>query len=117
MWGQYQALVDGPQGKLVEGLAYEIQTRADADRLAYYETNAYKIVPCRMLVNSGNPVEDLGGVSDATSLYAGDSQALRAKRWGSQTMDEWHAEYAFTIWGDTSMSYLATRCRFSNEYD
>ena len=81
MWGRYKALVDGPSGNIVSGLAYEVQTKDDADKLAHYKTNAYKVVPCRILLDSTDLPEDRNAVFGATFLYAGDPQALRDKRW------------------------------------
>lgn len=81
LWGTYKALVDGPMGGVVEGVAYEVQCEEDEARLATYETNAYETAPCYI---------DLKGVGDGptppemirgkTFRYAGDPDALREKR-------------------------------------
>ena len=81
MWGQYKALVDGPQDGIVEGLAYEVKTEADANKLAFYETNTYKVVPCSIYLDSATTTQDSAVIDGATFLYAGDPQALREKRW------------------------------------
>ena len=81
MWGQYQALVNGPTGAVLEGMAYEVQTEIDAQKLAAYETNAYKTAPC--IINFGSEHDDLEPrkVQGMTFMYAGDPQALREGRW------------------------------------
>ena len=41
-----KALVDGPMGAVVEGVAYEVECEEDEARLAAYETNAYETASC-----------------------------------------------------------------------
>lgn len=81
MWGQYKALVDGPQGNIVEGTAYELQTEEDEERLAFYETSAYEVAPCK--IHFPKEGEEVGPktISGKTFRYAGDAQALREGRW------------------------------------
>ena len=81
MWGQYQALVDGPQGGVVDGLVYEVKTESDAKRLAFYETNAYKVVPCHIYLDLATSTQGDTPIKGATFLYAGDPRALREKKW------------------------------------
>ena len=81
MWGQYQALVDGPQGGLVRGLAFEVKTEIDANKLAFYETNTYKVVPCSIYLDPSTAGQDTDTIYGVTFLYAGDPQTLREKRW------------------------------------
>ena len=77
MWGQCQALVNSPTGAIIEGAAYELQNDVDAEKIAAYETNAYKAVPC--IINIGSEHDDLEPrkVQGMTFMYAGDPQALR----------------------------------------
>ena len=35
MWGQYKALVTGPQGNIIEGMAYDVQSEEDEEKLAF----------------------------------------------------------------------------------
>jgi Gamma-glutamyl cyclotransferase, AIG2-like len=76
-WGQYRALVDGPQGAIVEGSAYKVRSAEDEYNLAHYETSAYRVAPCCItIIDGGHPAE----VSGNTFKYAGDAQALREGR-------------------------------------
>jgi hypothetical protein len=72
MWGQYPALLDSP-GSIVEGAAYHVRTTQDAERLAAYETESYRAVPCRIRYTDGEePSEDLG----YTFKFVGDMREL-----------------------------------------
>ena len=76
-WGDYPALIDGQPGQVVPGYAYIVGSEADAQKLAYYETNAYKVAPCRIfIVDNDEPTE----VSGKTFMYAGDANALLEQR-------------------------------------
>jgi hypothetical protein len=46
LWGPYPALIDGPPGHAVEGVACKILTQKHVDRLIAYETEKYFIYPC-----------------------------------------------------------------------
>jgi hypothetical protein len=48
LWGPYPALIDGPTGHAVEGVACEILTQKHVDRLIAYETEKYFIYPCEI---------------------------------------------------------------------
>ncbi|KAM0812047.1 putative gamma-glutamylcyclotransferase [Seiridium cardinale] len=76
-WGQYPALIDGDTGTEVCGYAYEVQTVDHEYRLAYYETNAYKLRACKIYFTDGKEPETVTG---NTFAYAGDAQALKAGR-------------------------------------
>lgn len=56
MWDQYPALLDGPQGAPIYGLAYEVQSREDSERLKVYETDNYKISSCLIEFQDGREV-------------------------------------------------------------
>lgn len=76
MWGQYRALIDGPQRNIVRGSAFLVATQ-DEDRLAYYETNAYEIAPCVItFTDDAEPRSTRGN----TFIYAGDASAIQAGR-------------------------------------
>lgn len=44
--GDYPALIDGTQGQLVSGYAYLVKCEEEAQKLAHYETNAYRVAAC-----------------------------------------------------------------------
>lgn len=46
LWEPYPALIDGPTGHAVEGVACEILTQTHVDRLIAYETEKYFIYLC-----------------------------------------------------------------------
>ena len=81
LWGPYQALVDGPRDAIVEGLVYEVETEADAKKLAHYETSAYEVIPCRIRLGIALDDQERKTIFGSTFAYAGDAQALREKRW------------------------------------
>lgn len=81
LWGQYQALVDGPIGAVVEGVAYEVESEEDVEKLAYYETNAYRAAPCVISPESPSSEEEPQRLYGKTFVYAGDAQALKEKKW------------------------------------
>lgn len=80
LWGTYKALVDGPMGAVVKGLAYEVQCEEDELRLAAYETNAYETVSCRIDLKDPSEAPATQTISGKTFRYAGDPDALREKR-------------------------------------
>lgn len=56
LWGLNPALLDGPQGASVYGMAFEVKSRIDRDRLKSYETDNYKISACRIEFEDGSTV-------------------------------------------------------------
>lgn len=80
LWGAYKALVDGPMGAVVEGVAYEVQSEEDESRLATYETNAYEMASCCINFKGYGNGSTPQRASGKTFRYAGDPEALRAKR-------------------------------------
>ncbi|KAI0449305.1 hypothetical protein F5B21DRAFT_52062 [Xylaria acuta] len=94
-WGQYRALVDGEPGAEVSGFAYEVQTIEHEFKLARYETNAYKLHPCRIRFTDNREPTELSG---NTFMYVGDAAALQAGRFdrvlwelqmGTRLPDKW----------------------------
>lgn len=56
LWGPYPALVDGPPGAIVYGMAYEVQSSEEADRLQAYETDHYIPRACTIKLQNGMKV-------------------------------------------------------------
>lgn len=80
MWGQYPALIDGPPGNVVKGMAYEVEGREDKDKLAAYETNNYKEHKCSIRLEGG------AQLSGTTFEWAGDMDELKD---GSFDLKDW----------------------------
>ena len=68
MWGPYPALIDGPPGNVVNGMAYEVQNEDHEKRLACYETDAYRCAPCFIKPGAGGE-----GVFGKTFVWADDA--------------------------------------------
>ena len=81
MWGQYKALVTGPQDSIIEGMAYEVQSEEDEEKLAFYETSAYEVAPCNIYLHAEGDRAKSEKICGNTFKYAGDAQALREGRW------------------------------------
>ncbi|EAW14348.1 gamma-glutamylcyclotransferase family protein [Aspergillus clavatus NRRL 1] len=82
LWGQYPAMVDGPQDATVEGAVYNVQTVKDGEKLAAYETNHYQTKACLIeYMDSQEPVDDLGH----TFMFVGDSRDLTEGTFNLQT--------------------------------
>jgi hypothetical protein len=63
LWGQYPAMLDGPQDAEVDGAVYHVQFVAHAKRLAEYETSSYRAEPCLIQYTDGKePADDYGHV-------------------------------------------------------
>jgi len=56
MWGPYPALIDGPPGAIVQGVALEVQSQQAAAKLAEYETDAYEEHACIIRFEGGEKV-------------------------------------------------------------
>lgn len=56
LWGPYPALVDGPTGAIVDGMAYEAQSSEEADRLQVYESDNYEPRGCMIKLQDGRKV-------------------------------------------------------------
>ena len=83
MWGQYKALVIGPQGNIIEGMTYDVESEEDEEKLAFYETSAYDVASCIIYLPAAEREEqnDAEEVRGKTFRYAGDARALREGRW------------------------------------
>ncbi|KAJ5528346.1 hypothetical protein N7513_012505 [Penicillium frequentans] len=56
-WGDYPTL-DGEPGQEIPGYAYIVQSEEEAQKLAYYVTNAYNPAPCLIyFVDNEEPAE------------------------------------------------------------
>ncbi len=56
LWGPYPAVVDRPTGAIVHGMAYEVQSSEEADRLQVYETDNYGPWACMIKLQDGRNV-------------------------------------------------------------
>lgn len=56
LWGRYPALLDGDPGEAVCGMAYEVQSLEEKQRLEAYETDHYKNVACLIKLQNRNEV-------------------------------------------------------------
>lgn len=70
-------MIDGEQGQVVSGSAWLVKDKEQARKLAYYETRAYMVFPCRFRFTDGGVPEVVSG---RTFMYAGDQQALLEQR-------------------------------------
>ncbi|KAJ0116657.1 hypothetical protein J7T55_009807 [Diaporthe amygdali] len=71
MWGPYPALIDGPPGNVVKGIAYEIEGEEAKNKLADYETGNYKEHRCTIRLKGG------AQVSGITFEWSGDMDDLK----------------------------------------
>lgn len=76
-WGDYPALINGKQGDIVTGSAYLVQSEEAAQKLSYYETNAYEVADCWIYFKDNKEPKEAGG---KVFMYAGDAQALVEQR-------------------------------------
>ncbi|KAF7160787.1 hypothetical protein CNMCM5623_006381 [Aspergillus felis] len=76
-WGDYPALINGEPGQEVSGYAYLVQSEEEAQKLAYYETIAYRVADCWVFFTDGEGPSEAPG---KTFMYAGDAQALLEQR-------------------------------------
>jgi hypothetical protein len=63
LWRQYPALINGPPGAVVEGMAYEVEHEEHAQRLAEYETQAYWPASCLIRFIDGKEPEEVPGTT------------------------------------------------------
>lgn len=83
LWGQYPALVDGPNDSYVDGMAYVVETEQHLQMLKDYETEVYSLTGIRI---------EMGGktVSGRTFEWAEDD--LSALTEGTWSLEEWRKE-------------------------
>lgn len=79
-WGPYPALLDGPPGATVYGMAYEIQSPKEVERLRAYETDNYTIKSCWIDFKDG---EELAG---STFVWNADKALLKE---GAFDLKDW----------------------------
>ncbi|KAJ5404865.1 hypothetical protein N7465_006149 [Penicillium sp. CMV-2018d] len=85
LWGPYPALLSGKPLRSVDGMAYEILSQTQLDRLAAYETDKYQLRPCLIeLLNDDDSIEET--VEGVTFMWNGQRDELREgtfdlKRW------------------------------------
>lgn len=71
LWGEYPALVDGEMGEPVYGMAYEVQSPQEKERLEDYETDHYLRVGCII------EFEDGSQVTGSTFQWHGEDEELK----------------------------------------
>lgn len=76
-WGDYPALINGKQGDVVTGFAYLVRSEEEAQKLSYYETNAYEVADCWVYFQDEKEPKETGC---KVFMYAGDAQALLEQR-------------------------------------
>ncbi|KAJ5208950.1 hypothetical protein N7449_003329 [Penicillium cf. viridicatum] len=88
LWGPYPALLDGEPFRSVDGMAYEILSKTELDRLAAYETDKYQLTPCSIdLLNDDDSVEKtIEGVA-----FMGDGQQDELRE-GTFDLKQWKKE-------------------------
>lgn len=83
LWGQYPALEDGHPGNVINGSVYHVSSQDAADRLAEYETDNYRAVPCFIeYADQEEPQTDHG----FTFLFCGNPKDLTN---GTFHLDAW----------------------------
>ena len=63
LWGQYPALIGGKTAEVVEGMLYHVEEPKHAERLAEYETSAYRPAPCIIDVMDGEHSTEIIGTT------------------------------------------------------
>lgn len=74
LWGQYPALVDGPNNNYVDGMAYLVETEQQQKMLEDYETDVYSVEGIRIAVGGKE-------VSGRTFMWADDPTELMEGTW------------------------------------
>lgn len=71
IWGDYPALIQSSPNNIVTGLAYEVRSIRERERLVHYETAAYRIQACMIYFEDGTCT------SGKTFVWDGDVEGLR----------------------------------------
>lgn len=88
LWGPYPALLDGEPLHLIDGMAYEILSQTELDRLAAYETDKYQLRPCLIdLLNDDDSVEKT--IEGVAFMWDGQQDELRE---GTFDLKQWKKE-------------------------
>ena len=78
LWGPLPALVD-KRKKTINGVACEIMTQTQLDRLVLYETHKYDLRPCSIyILNDQTSVETR--INGVTFMWNGDKSELKEER-------------------------------------
>lgn len=80
MWGPYPALIVGPPENAVKGVAYEVKSGVDKNKLATYESNNYREHKCCIRLKGGTQM------SGTTFEWAEGMDDLKA---GSFDLKDW----------------------------
>jgi hypothetical protein len=79
LWGQYPALVDGPNNSYVDGMAYVVETEQQQKMLEHYETDVYSVEGIRITIEGKE-------VSGRTFMWADNPAELIEGTW---SLGEW----------------------------
>jgi gamma-glutamylcyclotransferase (GGCT)/AIG2-like uncharacterized protein YtfP len=79
LWGQYPALVDGPNNSCVDGMAYVVETEKQQKMLEHYETDVYSVEGIRISIEGKE-------VFGTTFMWADDPTKLMEGTW---SLEEW----------------------------
>ncbi|KAJ5175666.1 uncharacterized protein N7482_001543 [Penicillium canariense] len=87
-WGPYPALVDGESRQPVDGMAFEILSKTQLDRLVSYETEIYQLQPCLIdILEHDSSVERT--VDGVTFMWNGQRAELQE---GKFDLKDWKKE-------------------------
>jgi gamma-glutamylcyclotransferase (GGCT)/AIG2-like uncharacterized protein YtfP len=79
LWGQYPALVDGPNNSYVDGMTYVVENEQQQKILEHYETDVYIVEGIRITVEGKE-------VSGRTFMWADNPTELMEGTW---SLEEW----------------------------
>jgi len=80
LWGCYSALVNGSE--VVHGVAYEVQSAIEKEKLEAYERNQYYVAGCLIKLQDG------ATVFGSTFRWSGDPGELKERVWD---MKDWNS--------------------------
>jgi hypothetical protein len=86
LWGTYLAAVEDAESSIT-GLAFEVETEEDAEKLARYETNSYDIKPCSIQITEPDSSSRL--VGGCLFVYCGNPADLQD---GDFDLDTWRRQ-------------------------
>jgi len=84
LWGSYPALLSSPSqspGTVVKGMAYEIQSPFEAERLQAYETSKYELVACTIQLAARSGDGEVKRVEGKTFCWKGGEEELMEGVW------------------------------------
>ncbi|KAJ5112248.1 hypothetical protein N7532_000293 [Penicillium argentinense] len=87
LWGLYPALLDGESLNPVDGMAYELRSQTQLDRLATYETEQYRLQACLIDLLSDDGVGKT--IEGVTFVWNGEQDELKE---GTFNLKQWKKE-------------------------